>query len=674
LDAAPPPRPTANKDANSTDGTVGLGGQYIISANEPVPALAGPAVTAVAASDRRTATDALAALICSGDVLPRVEVMAGLRGLSKPGLLPLRDFGPVDWVDKRQRLAAIYAMPRGGRFTLATPMVPYQIIDSLLRPAIDALREIHSRGFTYRAIRPDNLFLRDAGSSVLALGPCVATPAGHDQPEIYEPIETAPADPTGRSDGSPRHDLFALGMTALALLLGRQPGSEFGRDELMVRRLEWGSFGSVVDPSTVPPEIVDALAGMLTDSGSERWTLKDLELWLRGGRPDPPRIVRIPLAAQPYTLAERQVRTAKSFAYMVGRNWNEGARHLRSEELQRWLTDQAGDLAAASLVDQVVRERNPEDGGTDGGMLIAARAVMALDTLGPLRFGGLAVDPNGLGPFLVDAARSPEKRELAVAMIDQRLPQKLMELRPPDRRRTTRQAINFERLHRWTMSAHPWEGLERCLYDLNPYLPCLSPLTANTWVGNTRTLVTALDQAASSGAEMKIDKSMAAFLSARADADGETLKALMQPHQAAPEAARDAIRLFADLQRLLDSTPLHGLTKWFGGFARRLAESIHHRPTRKMLLEKIDETVPEGRLSALLKVLDIDGLTESDARGFLGARGTWQRLDSHAWALERDAEMRKLQAWRRGRDNVPIASGGGAILAFLGTLFLDSAK
>jgi hypothetical protein len=224
------------------------------------------------------------------------------------------------------------------------------------------------------------------------------------------------------------------------------------------------------------------------------------------------------------------------------------------------------------------------------------------------------------------------------------------------------------------MSAHPWEGLERVLYDLNPYLPCLSPLVADTWVGNTRTLVLALDKTAAATQDIKIDKSMAAFLAARADADGETLKALMSPQQAPPEAARDAIRLFADLQRLLDSTPLHGLTKWFGGFARRLAEAIHHRPTRKHLLDKIEEVLPEGRLSALIKVIDIDGLTEGDARGFHNARTMWQRIETQAWALEREAEMRKLQAWRKGRDNVPLASGGGAILAFLSTLLLDSAK
>ncbi len=125
---------------------------------------------------------------------------------------------------------------------------------------------------------------------------------------------------------------------------------------------------------------------------------------------------------------------------------------------------------------------------------------------------------------------------------------------------------------------------------------------------------------------------------------------------------------------MLDSVALHGLTRWLGGFARRIAEAIHHRPTRGELLTKIEEVIPEGRISALVTILDISGLTENDARGFVAARTAWEKIERHIWALEREAEMKKLQAWQRGRDNVPLASGAGSILAFLGTLFLDSAK
>lgn len=659
----------------SPDGA-SLGGQYSLSPKNVVPAFSGKAVMAVEASDRRATAEPIVALICSGDAVPRVEAMAALRGLSKPGILALRDFGPVDWPDGRQRLAAIYTAPRGGRLTLTSPMPPWQVIDAFLRPAAEALVEIHGRAVTHRAIRPDNLFIREPGMPGLALGPCVAAPPGFDQPEIYETLETAPADPSGRGDGTVRHDLFALGMTAMALLLGREPGAGIDRDELMIRRIELGSLAAVIDPKAVPPEIADPIIGLLTDVSSERWSLKDLNTWLKGGRVDPPRIRPVPLAVKPFTIAGRQVRCARSLAYMIGRAGGEAAKHLRGEDIRRWLRDDAGDTAAALILDQALSERDPEGGGFDSDVLLATRAVSALDPLGPVRYCGLGVDPYGLGPFLFDASRNREKTEIAVSLVDQGLVQKLLDRRPTDRRRATRQAINFERLRRWITSPQPWEGLERCLYDLNPFLPCLSPLTGGTWVTTGRGLVAILDTTAQSraDAEIKIDATAAAFLAARLDADGYTLLALMTPQAVEEDVLLDAIRLFADEQAQLGGVPLPGIARWCGKLAQRIAESIHHRPTRQELLDKIAAAIPDGNISSVYKALAIDGLKDGDNRGFDGAKTSWERLESEVWSIEREAERQRLHAWRRGRDNVPLASGAGSMFAFLATLFLDSLR
>ena len=656
----------------SADGAM-LGGHYVLSPNNQVPAFAGRGVVAAAASDRRTSADSIVALVCTGDVLPRIDAMIALRGLTKPGALSLKDFGPVDWPDGRQRMAAIYEAPRGGRFSLTAPVPPWQIVDALWRPVAQALTDMHGRAVMHRAIRPDNLYVREPGVASLALGPCVATPPGYDQPDIYEPIETAMADPTGRGDGTPRHDMFALGMTALALLLGRAPGAGMDRDELMIRRIEQGSLAAVMDPARLPSEIADPLRGLLSDVAGERWTLKDLNLWLKGSRVDPPRVRPVSLALKPLTVAGKPVRCARSLAYMIGRAWSEGAKLVRGEELRRWLRNDASDAPAAALIDHVLREPDPDGDGFDSDVLLAARAAIALDPSGPIRYCGLAVDPYGLGPFLYDAARNREKTEIAVSLIDQGFPQKLVDRRP-DRRRATRQAINFERLRRWITSPQAWEGIDRCLYDLNPHLPCQSPLTDGKWIGSGRGLVAALDKRAQAVAnpELRIDAAAAAFLAARVDADGYTLMALMQPDTVEEDILLDAIRLFADQQLALGAARLPGIARWCGKLGERIAESVHHRPTRKELLARIEAAVPEGDIAALYKALAIDGLKDQDKLGFDAAKVDWERLETEIWAIGREADRLRLHAWRRGRDNVPLASGAGAMVAFLATLFLDS--
>jgi len=675
VDASPAAGGPENAAAASADGGT-LAGQYILSPKNSVAAFAGKSAMAVEASDRRLPSDAIVALICSGDVVPRVEAMKALRGLAKPGTLTLKDFGPIDWPDGKQRLAAIYGAPRGGRLALTAPMPAWQIVDAFLRPVAQALVEIHGRAVVHRAIRADNLYIPEPGVPGLALGPCVVAPPGYDQPEVYEPLETAPADPAGRGDGTPRHDMFAIGMTMVALLLGRDPGAGIDRDDLMIRRIELGSLAAVIDPTMIPPEIGDVVRGLLTDTASERWTLKDLNLWLKGGKVDPPRVPQIGLAAKPFTIGSKAVRCARSAAYMIGRAWAEGAKHVRGEDLRRWLRLDASDPGAAMALERALSDRDPEDGGIDNDVLLAARAAMALDPQGPVRYCGLATDPYGLGPFLFDAWKNREKTEAAVSLVDQGLVQKLLDQRPADKRRATRQAINFERLRRWITSPQPWEGLERCLYDLNPHLPCLSPMVEGKWIASGRSFIAQLDRAAQakSNPELKIDGSTAAFLAARLDADGYTLLALMTPDAVEEDVLLDAIRLFADEQVGLGGGPLPGIARWCGSLARRIAESIHHRPTRKELSDRIDAALPDGNITALFKALAIDGLKDADNRGFDAAKTSWERVESEIWAIQRETERIRMHAWKRGRDNVPVASGFGAMFAFLVTLFTNSLR
>lgn len=91
-------------------------------------------------------------------------------------------------------------------------------------------------------------------------------------------------------------------------------------------------------------------------------------------------------------------------------------------------------------------------------------------------------------------------------------------------------------------------------------------------------------------------------------------------------------------------------------------------------MDRIEAAMPEGNITTIYKALAIDGLKTVDQRGFETAKSDWERIESEIWAIEREAERQRLQAWRRGRDNVPLASGAGSMVAFLATLFLDSLR
>ena len=666
-----------NAPEGGGEGASEFGGRYLISTGETLRSMSTADVKAFPVADRGRPGESFAALVCPPGMAPRGEAMSALRGISKPGMASLVQFGPMNWPEGPQRMAAIYTMPTGGRFTLSSPVQPWQVVDNFLRPAALALKEIHGRGVTHRAIRPDNLFRRDISSADLALGPCTPAPAGYEQPAAFEPLESAAADPAGRGEGSARHDMFALGMTALSLVMGRQAGANMDPEEFMIRRIELGSLAAVIDPQQVPPEIVDALRSLLTDEESERWTLNDLHQWLNAGKPTlAPRQV-IELAQQPFTLAGKQVRRARSLAYLIGRHPSEAAGQLAGGDMRRWVWNEAPEKAAAAEFDRALMERESEVSEDELMALRVSHVVMALDPVGPVRYSGLSIEPDALGPFLVDSTRDPARRATAVKLIRFGLPQKALLKRPRfggNERRATRQAIAFENVRRWINSKQPWEGFDRCLYELNEHLPCLSPMTDGRWVTDPGQLLGALDKASRTLLRApSIDASAAAFIASRLEVDGAALKALLNPNEADDDAHLEAIKMFAEIERRGGGGgDLSGLADWTAKIAHRFVDGFHHQETRRGLSEQVDQAAASGSISAVLAVVDQEILKERDATGFAIAKSEWGKLERDLTGDEFDNEAFRQEAWRRGQESVPLAAAGRAFLVFLITLFVSA--
>src|SRR3546814_18582294 len=99
-----------------------------------------------------------------------------------------------------------------------------------IQPIGQVLRELQGQGVLHRAIRPDNLFWDDAAKSRLVLGECISAPVAMTQSAAYETNEAGMALPTARYEGTLSNDLYAVGVTLLALPteLGRASCREKG--------------------------------------------------------------------------------------------------------------------------------------------------------------------------------------------------------------------------------------------------------------------------------------------------------------------------------------------------------------------------------------------------------------------------------------------------------------
>ena len=271
---------------------VTLNDRYEVDPGQPLPEYDSPSAKAYACRDASNNSDMLA-LVCDPKVPIRVEAINALRGFPNHNLMRVHDHGVVNWTMTGRRMPVmVMDRPRGGRVFAADsqgidPFTDEELSRGFLTPLIATMREMSQRGITHRNIRPDNLFYTDPNRRSVMLGECVTCPPGLNQPNSFESLECAMADRTARGDGGVLDDLFSVGATLLALLTGRVPQEEADPQRAIFDRINFGSYACLVGGTRLQMNMVEVLRGLLTDDPRERWTIRDVELWLGGRRLTP---------------------------------------------------------------------------------------------------------------------------------------------------------------------------------------------------------------------------------------------------------------------------------------------------------------------------------------------------------------------------------------------------
>jgi serine/threonine protein kinase len=170
--------------------------------------------------------------------------------LSHSDLLRLRDYGVVSWTREQGcRFVLIYESPAGERLisslqSQSGPMSEKKVIKEMLAPVTETLSGLAKEGITHRAIRPTNMYLgvEDEDGERVVLGECASVPPAFDQPPAFEPIESLMADPSGRGPGQPADDIYALGVSILALATGKDPAAGRSATQLLAEKMMRGSY------------------------------------------------------------------------------------------------------------------------------------------------------------------------------------------------------------------------------------------------------------------------------------------------------------------------------------------------------------------------------------------------------------------------------------------------
>ncbi|MBB4265205.1 protein kinase family protein [Roseospira visakhapatnamensis] len=646
--------------------------RYAIFYENPLPTLDTSNAVAFIAEDKRQRGRSMFALVVTGTIPARPQVMKQLRSLRSPGLMSMLEWGVVEWPpESAMRLALIYERPMGGRVMRSLdetfpPLSDQQTAKMMLRPMVTALGELNNYGVTHRAIRPTNLFYADAGNTRMVLGDCASTMPALDQPAVFETIEMSMATPEGRGAGSYGDDYYAMGVTLLFLMIGRNPVAGVSDAELLKRKLNQGSYATLVADQRIPLNMIEVLRGLLADDADQRWDFDTLDLWFNGRRMTPVQARPVNRAQRAFVFMNQEFLTTRHLAHAMATNWDKAAPMVLDGKLEIWLRRGLENNQLADQLTMAIRTATAIADRTKRAVHDAALAnvLIALDPQAPIRYRDFRAHVDGFGVALsVLMARGSDTRAV-VEVILREVPKMWVGARDHYSPEYAQMDGMFKELREFLQDGRNLgAGIERCLYEMNESQACLSPLLAHDVVLDIRDVLPALDRI---GARMDaktnpVDRHVAAFVAARFPKEiGPQLLALNDSDP--KRSTLGMLSLLAVLQWRLGPDSLHGLASWVGGLMGPIINSYQSRERRRRLEREVPRLVRKGSLPELYNLVDNAEERRADFDEFQRARAEWAMAQQQMRALEIGRAGADQSAERSGQKIAATASVGVAVV------------
>lgn len=657
---------------------VGLDGRYEILPDRPLPDLDSPPAAAYAARALDRPGDRLYALICDPTPPPRTDIMRSLLRIRHPALVSVIETGVVDWDPAERRAQAIILeRPAGARLmapdlTGGRPMPPDRLMHTVLSPIVGALHELAAFGIVHGSIRPSNIFL---GDETATLGEGYAAPTGLAQPISFQTIEGGIATPAGRGRGRPADDMYALGVTVLTLLRGGPPSPGADDDEILSDKLASGSYSALVDGDRVPSRFLEPLRGLLSDDPETRWDLEDLDLWLAGQHLRPRHQPPQRRAQRPFIFHDGEYLAPRPLAHALCRHWDDAGDTILGKAFRSWLNHSLdvesiseSFLEVTKHADRTITDRPLRD-------RMIARVLMTLDRKAPIRFRDLRISPDGFGPLLATVIDDKEKVGMLREVIVGKLPTSWFAMQDEPPGELTRHVHDLERLVPLMQRGGHGFGVERCLYELNPELACLSPPLRRFHVREAREILPALEQAAQDDdrGNNPIDRHLAGFIAARTKTNFTRQLRELDTGIRSPEGALAALDIIVRLQEGEPATPMPALAGWLGELMAPVVEGYHNLTRRERVRDGIAAATRSGDLWALLRVLGDAAERSRDTREYEAATVEYARVTALIARLTDQRGWRATAAERIGaRLAAAVATGIAGIVVLL-NLFLYAA-
>jgi len=659
--------PTADPAQENFGTTLSLGGRVDVFPETPLPefnSAGGPAFAARLRGDTRSD---LMAVVCTTGLPARFDLVNAMRTIDNPGVLRLRESGVMFWPNQNAHYYALaYDRPQAPRYRLSLddtfPAMSEDAINHhFVQPMISALAEFQRTGIVHGAIRTTNIYWRDGGISGPQLGECLSAPSGIGQPVLFETIERSMSIPIGRGPGQHVDDCYAFGVMLALLVLGENPLRGMDDAAIIQAKLDRGTFNALTGQRRLASSHIELLRGLLTDDSHQRWTASDLEQWLAGRRLTPKNSDAGRRASRHIALAGKEYWQVRPLAAALAANPDDAVKLIEGGSLEKWLTRSLGDEGRAEDVSTAV-EQTKENGRTAHyEQQLVARICMALDPAAPIRYRGVAVMPGGIAAMLAEAMITGANTQILSEIISSQFVSFWVNLQKDVKTELVPLAQQLERMRGIIEKTTFGNGVERAAYDLNPTLPCLSPMLKGQYVTTAKQMLAALERVAAqpNRPSEPMDRHIAAFLIVR-DKRSESLFSAMSPQEQPSRRGVAMLTLYSELQYRHGPDQVPALAAWLMPLLEPGIRRFLSKPFQEKVRKEAKAAVDSGNLGNLLKIVDDPKRIEHDAQDFLMARKMFHDIQREIATLEEKLAQRERVVQAVGR---PVAATIASVLA-----------
>lgn len=624
-----PPAPNITKDI--------LSGRYKVEVNSPLPELNTKTARAYVAVDLMDSNKSMYALVCQHGTVQRHRAIQLLKGIEHPNLITLVVSGIVTLSQPdEERFVLFYIRPKGQKLSellanLKSQLNENFISKNILGPVISAIGQLAELGLAHGAIRPDNIFYGEYP----VLGDCASEPCGYSQPFYFETIDRMQTAPSAKGEGNIAQDYYALAILTLYLLYGPNHFSGFTQESLTRRILREGVYATLLRNKEPPELYSDLLRGLLSGNINERWNYRNLKQWIDGKRSN----IMLPSqqteSLRPFEFAGTQCSTKKELAHVLYTNWTLTHEMMRTDQLIQWVTIslRSKELAEAlKKIKRVLQETNIKNEVQASEQLM--RMLLLFDPNGPIRLNNLCFNLDGIDALYIDLYNNKATNELRMLnkFIEHSMSNHWTDIQISGPDYVMPEPINaislkLDRVRLFIRSTGYGFGNERTIYELNPEMPCLSPLFHNKHAGTVLAVLTHLDRMAPRlyKEQDPIDTHIAAFIANRLGVIHDIKLHELIPHPSlATNSTMLALRLISMAQSKCGDAKFPGLCHWLALRIIPTFSIIKSRSLRSRLKALMLERAKTGYTQLMAELVIHSNYATVDVSGFGRAAQTYQ--------------------------------------------------